>query len=184
MDVRRGATRKGHDSIVIRWQEDEKHRNSQTVVDGQQNCAYIWTTSLRSRSRTFRHGTRGTSTTAPSRWYAVMMIAKVDRCEHEEILSPLHEFSQVFDKTKDERILLFRRTREYGKHHSMKQLRAILGWQSQNWNPYWSQLSSSIFLFNFPLQFSSQQWWQHEHQDSQRREHQDTQWRDHNWWKQ
>ena len=29
MDARRGARRKGHDSIVIRWQEDEKYRNSQ-----------------------------------------------------------------------------------------------------------------------------------------------------------
>ena len=142
MYVRRGATRKGHDSIVIRWQEDEKHRNSQTVIDGQKTFAFIWTISLRSTSRTVRHGTTGTSTRSPSRWYAVMMIAKVDRCEHEEILSPLHEFSQVFDKNKDERILLFRRTREYGKDHSMKH-------REQSWN---DRVKFGTFIGrNFPL---------------------------------
>ena len=128
--------------MVIRWQEDEKHRNSQTVVDGQKNFAFIWTVSLRSTSRTVRHGTTGTSTRAPSRWYAVMMIAKVDRCEHEEILSPLHEFSQVFDKNKDERILLFRRTREYGKDHSMKHC-------EQSWD---GRVKFGTFIGrNFPL---------------------------------
>ena len=50
-------------------------------------------------------------------------------------------------------------------------LRAELEWISQIWKTYWSQPSSSTS--------PSQNWWQHEHQDSQWREHQDTQWRNH-----
>ena len=44
---------------------------------------------------------------------------------------------------------------------------------NQNWRIYFSQSSSSSS--------SPQNWWQHEHQDSQWREHQDTQWRDPQW---
>ena len=51
-------------------------------------------------------------------------------------------------------------------------LRAKSEWMSQNWTTDFSQPSSSS---------SSQNWWQHEHQDSQWRENQDTQWRDHQW---
>ena len=43
MDARRGARRKGHDSIVIRWQEDEKYRKIRRFMDGQ-NFANTWTT--------------------------------------------------------------------------------------------------------------------------------------------
>ena len=55
------------------------------------------------------------------------MIAKLDRCEHDKILKTPSEFSQVFDKNKDDRILVFRRTRECGKDHSMKHC-------EQTWN--------------------------------------------------
>ena len=47
-------------------------------------------------------------------------------------------------------------------------LLAELEWMSQNWRPCFSQ----PFFF---LITSSQNWWQHEHQDTQWREHQDTQ---------
>ena len=38
-----------------------------------------------------------------------------------------------------------------------------------------------LFLAIFFLLIISQNWWQHEHQDSQWRQHQDTHWRDHQW---
>ena len=124
-------------------------------MDGK-NFADTWTTSRRSTSPTPHPGIRGTGTRAPSRWYAMMMmIAKLDRCEHEEILSPLRELSQVFDKNKVASIPSCRRTREYGKEPFDEALRAELEWQSHDWKTYWSQPSSSS---------SSQQWWQHEHQ--------------------
>ena len=52
-------------------------------------------------------------------------------------------------------------------------LRAESEWMRQNWRTYFSQSSSSS-----P---SSQNWWQHEHQEPQWQEHQDIQWRDHYW---
>ena len=42
MDARREVTRKGHDSSVVRWQEDEKYRNSQKVHGWTENvCPYL-----------------------------------------------------------------------------------------------------------------------------------------------
>ena len=123
-------------------------------MDGQ-NFAHTWTSSRRSTSPTPHPGIRGTGTRAPSRWYAVMMIAKLDRCEHEEILRPLRELSQVFDKNKVASIPSCRRTREYGKNHSMKHCEQNWSGRVIFWKTYWSQPSSSS---------SSQQWWQHEHQ--------------------
>ena len=95
-------------------------------MDGQ-NFAHTWTSSRRSTSPTPHPGIRGTGTRAPSRWYAVMMIAKLDRCEHEEMLRPQRELSQVFDKNKVASISSCRRTRENGKNHSMKHC-------EQNWS--------------------------------------------------
>ena len=85
------------------------------LMDGQKNFADTWNTSQRSTSPTPHLGTRCTGTKTPSRWYATKMIAQLDRCEHEKIFSPLR-----FDKNKDDIIPFFRRTREYGKDHSMK----------------------------------------------------------------
>ena len=56
-----------------------------------------------------------------------MMVANLDRCEREKILSPLLKLSQVFDKNKDDIIFIFRRTREHGKDHSMKRCEQRLG---------------------------------------------------------
>ena len=38
MRARRGSRRKGHDSSVIRWQEDEKYRNSQKAHGWTAQC--------------------------------------------------------------------------------------------------------------------------------------------------
>ena len=72
-----------------------------------------------------------------------------------------------------------RRNSSIPKNESMRQgpfdeaLRAESEWMSQNWRTYFSQPSSSSL--------PSQNWWQHEHQDSQWRERQDHQWQDHKW---
>ena len=85
------------------------------------NIADTWTTSRRSTSQAPHPGTTGTGTRAPSHWYAkTMMIVKLDRSEQEETLNPLRKFSQVFDNNKDDSTTPFRRTRECGKEHSMK----------------------------------------------------------------
>ena len=70
------------------------------VVDGHKNFADNWTTSRRS--------------------CPMMMIGKLDRCERNSISSPPRKLSQVFDKNKDDRTSIFRRTREHDKDHSMK----------------------------------------------------------------
>ena len=41
MDARRGARKKGHDSIVIRWQEDEKYRKFQKVHGWTDFCLFL-----------------------------------------------------------------------------------------------------------------------------------------------
>ena len=78
--------------------------------------------------------------------------------------NPLRIFSQVFDKNKDDRIPVFRRTSGHGKDHSMKHCEETWNGRVEIGKTYWSQPSSSS---------SSQQWWQHEHQD---------QWRDQQDW--
>ena len=90
-------------------------------TDGQKNIADTWTTS-----------TIGISHTAP--WHhrhryesAITLVCKNDddreagpRREQEETMNPLRKCSQVFDNNKDDSTTPFRRTRECGKEHSLK----------------------------------------------------------------
>ena len=79
----------------------------------------------------------------PSRWYAIMLIAKLDRCEREKISSPPRKLSQVFDKNKDDRIRNIPKNERVRQRPFDEALRADLDWQSQHWKTYWSQTSSS-----------------------------------------
>ena len=117
MDATRGANKRDNATITIRWQQEEKYRNSQ--------LAHGWTRILpipgrRSTFLTSRPGSIGTGTRALLCWRVTHKIAKLDRREHEKLSKPLRKFSQVVDKNRDDRFLLFRRTREQGKGHSMK----------------------------------------------------------------
>ena len=112
-----------------RWMPEEEHGKRVTTpswsggkrteridilrepMDGQKMFADTSTTSRRSTSPTPHFGTRGTGTRAPSRLFAMVMIAKLDLWKQEKISNPQRKFSQVFDKNKDDRILSFRRTR-------------------------------------------------------------------------
>ena len=120
MDARGGAWKHDQGSIAISGKRVKSIEILRKPMDGQKNIADTWTTSRRSTSPTPHPGTTGTGTRAPSHWCAMMMIVKLDRSEQEETLNPLRKFSQVFDKNKDDRITPFRRTRECGKDHSMK----------------------------------------------------------------
>ena len=173
MDARRGARRKGHDSIVIRWQEDEKYRHFQKV--------HGWTKEF---GRYLDHLTTiDISDTAPWRQRhrnesTITLVCNDDDRQAE----PMRARRDFKSTTRTLTNLRQEQGRQYSfipKNERARQrpfdeaLRAELEWQLQNWKTYWSELSFSS---------SSQQWWQHEHQDTQWREHQDTQWRDHSWW--
>ena len=175
-NAKRRAKRHGKDTITIWWQQERSTEILSEPMDGRKNIADTWTTSRRSTSLTPHPGIRSTGTRAPTRWQATMRIVKLDQWKQEEISDPLRKFSQISDKNKDDRIPLFRRTRARQRLLD-EELRAELERICQNWRTYFSQPSSSSW--------SSQNWWQHEHQDSQWREHQDTQWQDHQyhtWW--
>ena len=159
-----------HNLVATGWESTELLSEP---IDGRKNIAETWTTSRRSTSLISHPGIRGIGTRAPSRWYATGRIVKLVQWKQEKIPDLLRKFSQVFDKNKDDRILLFRRTRELRQRPFNEALRAELEWMSQNWRTYVSQPSSSSS--------SSQNWSQHEHQDARWSEHQDSQWQDHQW---
>ena len=168
MDAPKGARRKGsrlHCDQVTRGRKVLKSSKSSKM---DKNFADTRTTLRRSTSPTPHHGTRGTRTRAPSRWYAMMMIAKLDRCEHEKTKSTTQTLRSL--RQEQGRQNSFIPKNERVRQRPLDEaLRADLEWQSLNW-----KTSSSS---------SSRNWWQHEHQYFQWREHQDTQWRDHNWLK-
>ena len=87
MDVRRGAKKHNKDTITIRWQQDEKYRNSQQA-DGQKNIADTWTTSRRSTSLTPHLGITGTSTRTPSRWHATKRDRQAGLMKARTVLRP------------------------------------------------------------------------------------------------
>ena len=110
MDARRGAKRKGHDSIVIGWQEGEKYRHSHEVHGWTEEfCRYLdhLTTINIFYTAPWNQRHRYESTISlvcnDDDRQAGPMRAPIDS-------GPLRELSQVFDKNKDDRIPLFRRT--------------------------------------------------------------------------
>ena len=89
MDTQRGAWKHNEDSIVIKWQEDEKYRSSEKANGWtEEYCRYL-----------DHLPTIDISHTAPwhqKYWYesttALMMIVKLDGCEHEKIANPPRKF--------------------------------------------------------------------------------------------
>ena len=53
-DAKRSTTKKNHDSIVLRWQNDEKYRASQTT--GQKSIVVTWTNSQLLTYHMSQHG--------------------------------------------------------------------------------------------------------------------------------
>ena len=140
--ARRGARRKGHDSIVIRWQEDEKCRNCK-FMDGQKKKADTWFTSRRSTSPTPHPGTQR------HRYESTITLV----CNDDDRQAGPMRGRTVFQPTT--RILTGLR-QEQGRQNSFipknervrqrpfdEALRADLEWQSQLWKTFWSRLSSS-----------------------------------------
>ena len=166
-----GNTTRG--TIVIRWQEDETCRSSQQVHGWtEEYCRYLG-----------YFTTIDISYTAPwhQRHRYESNITLV--CNDENRQGGPMKARQDFKPTTK---ILASLRQEKGRQHSfipknerMRQrpfdeaLRAELEWMSQNGRTYFSQPSS--------CSSSSENWWQHEHQDSPWREHQDTQWRNHQW---
>ena len=70
-DAHREAKKNKHDSIVFRWLNDEKYRESQEV-HGQKLIVRTWHTSRRSTSPTTQSGTSGTGTKTLSYRYPTM----------------------------------------------------------------------------------------------------------------
>ena len=125
------ARSKGHDSIVIRWQEDEKYRNSSERSWMDRRILPILGSPHDDRhlqNRTL--GTRGTGTKTPSRWYAMIVIAK------------LRKISHVFDKNKDGQNSCIPKNERVRQRPFDEALRADLEWERQNWKTFWSQTSS------------------------------------------
>ena len=166
IDARRGARRKDHDSIVIRWQGGEKYRESRKAQEWTEEfCRYL-----------DQLTTTDISFTAP--WHqrhqyenTIMLVCNDDdrqvgpmrtRKDFQIHHANSHKFSTRTRTTE----FLFSKNEIVRQRPFDEALRADLEWHNPNWKTYWSQTSSSS---------SSQQWWQHEHQD--------TQWRDQNWWK-
>ena len=154
MNARRGARRKGHDSIVIRWQEDEKYRHFQKVHGWTEFRRHLDHLTMIDISDTApwhqRHRYESTITLVCNDVdrQAGPMRARKDFKSTPRTLTSLRQ-------EQGRQNFLCPRTREYGKDHSIEALRADLKWRSHNWKTYWSQPSSSL---------SSQQWWQHGHQ--------------------
>ena len=108
-----GNTTRG--TIVIRWQEDETCK----PTDGQiKYCRYLgyFTTIDISYTAPWHQRHRYEST--------ITLVCNDEKCQAGPMKArkdfKLRKFSHVFDKKKDDSILLFRRTREWGKDHSMK----------------------------------------------------------------
>ena len=118
MDAARGANTNGHDTITIRWQEDEKYRKSQFAHGWtEEQCKYLdylRTIDIESTA-TWRQRHRYESA------ITLAWSTKDRQCTYEQkdvISNPLRKISQVFDKSKEDKIPIFRRTREQGKDHS------------------------------------------------------------------
>ena len=125
MDARRGARRKGHDSIVIRWQEDEKFRHSQTSSWMDRGILPI--PGPPHDDRHLVHRTLAPEALVRKHHHAGIDDRQAGLMRARKNPSPLRNLSQVFDKNKDDRIPFFPRTREYGKDHSTKHC-------EQTWN--------------------------------------------------
>ena len=121
-------------------------------MDEQKIIVGTWTTSRRS---TVHLGTSGTGTRTPSYWYPIMT-SKLDRCEREEISSPHAQSHSSSTRTRTTKRLHPKNERAHQRLCN-EALRADLEWHSQNWRSHWSQTSSSS---------TSQQQWQHDHQDA------------------
>ena len=136
------------------WQNDEMYRESQKVHGWTEDyCRYLdfLTTDI---------------SYSASYWYPMMMIDKLDRREREKMLSPPRKLSQIFDENKDDRTLIFRRTREHGTDHSMKHCEQTWHGTAKIGKPSGGKL---------PPHHLHNKRWQYELQD--------TQWRDQHWWK-
>ena len=154
---------------MIRWQQDEKYRNSQQAHGWtEEHCRYLDYLTTIDISYT-------APCTAPwhqrHRYESTITLACNDEDRH---AGPLKARTDSRPTT-----ILASLRQEQGRQNSFipknETLRAELEWMSQDWNwkTYFSQPSSSSS--------SSPFWWQHEQQDSEWQEHQDTQCRDHQW---
>ena len=106
----RGARREGHDSIVIRWQEDEKYRNSQQAHGWTEEiCRYLDHLTNMSYTAPWhqRHRCESTITLAcnDEDRQAGPMRARTD-------FKPTTQNLTVLQQNKDDKIPSFRRTRE------------------------------------------------------------------------
>ena len=95
----------------------------------------------------------------------MMMIDKLDRCEREKDFKSTTQLLAGLRRKRGRQNVYIPKNERARQRPFDEAWRADLEWHSPNWKTHWSQTSSSS---------SSQQRWQHEHQD--------TQWRDQNWW--
>ena len=156
-DAKRGARRNGHDSIVLRWQNDEKYRESQKV--------HGWTEEF---CRDLDYLT--TIDISYSAWHQrnhyenTIFLVSHDDDRQAGPMRARKDFQSTTQNLTDLRQEQGRKNSCIPKNERARQtpfdeaLRADLEWHSQNWKTYSSQTSSSS---------SSQQLWQHEHQDTQ-----------------
>ena len=155
VDAIRGANKRGKATFTIRWQQDEKYRNSQ--------LAHEWTEDFHTTPWHHRHRYESTITLVCND--EDRETGPVNARKHfkptTQVLASLRQEQKENERT---------RQRPFDE-----ELQAKLEWMSQHWRTYFTQSSSSSS--------SSQIWWQHEqeHQDSQLRRHQDTHWRDDQW---
>ena len=82
MDARRRARKKGHDSIVTKWQEDEKYRMSQKAHEW--NRIILPMPGPPHDDRHLQHRTLAPEAPVRKHHHAMMIIAKMDRCEREK----------------------------------------------------------------------------------------------------
>ena len=170
---------KGHDTIVIRWQEGGKYRISQQAHGWtEEYCRYLdYLTTVdishtalwhqrHQRHQRHQHESTITFVCNDEDRQAGPMEARGD-------FKPSTKFLASLRQEQGRQNSFLPKNERMRQRPSDEALRADLEWMSQNWTTYFSQLSSSSS--------SSQNWWQHDNQDSQWREHQDTQWRDHQW---
>ena len=147
VDATRGAHKRGHDTITIRWQRDDKYRNSQLAHGRtEEYCRYLdyLTTIDISYAATWEQRHRYESTITLS-------------CDTQD-----GQEGPMNTRTGFQSHYARRTTEFYTRQRPFdEELRAKLEWMSQNWRTHFAQPSSSSS--------SSQTWWQHEH------EHQDTQ---------
>ena len=159
MDARRGAWKHDQGTIAIRWQEDEKYRNSRQPHGWtEEHCRYL-----------DYLATIGISHTAPwhhrHRYESTITLVRNDDDDREA--GPIRARRDFEPTTKILTCLRQQQGRQNSsipKNERMRprtfdeEFRAELEWMSQDWKTFWSQPSSSSA--------SSQQWWHHERQDS------------------